>query len=80
MGDELQVSPCGDDYYKRDEGWGMRDEIRCRYATVHVLCRQSFAWRLTVVSRPYGPKTPVRLRSRRASGVSDYKNAAQRTG
>ena len=31
------------------------------------LCRLSFAWRLTVVSRPYGSKTPVRLRSRRGA-------------
>ena len=37
MSDGLQVSPCGDDYYKRDEGWGMRDEIRCRLAPTIII-------------------------------------------
>ena len=47
----------------------MRDEVRCRLtATIFYAGyageRASFAWRLTVASRRFTPKAPVRLHKR----------------
>ena len=54
MRDEIQVSPCGDDFLCRRRRRGAERRLQHNH-------RRSFAWRLTVAPRRYAPKAPVRL-------------------
>ena len=58
MSDETQVSPCGDDLCFMPAKPARRRRRRLQHNAA------SFAWRLTVASRRFTPKAPVRLHKR----------------